>query len=193
VIPGGAIERAMIQAAGAQITQCLGLPLYSTSGATDAKALDVQAAHESAMSNLLVSMSGAHYLHDAAGLIESELTVSYEKLVVDDEILGMSRRVLRGIEVDEEPLALDSILSKGPNDHFAMDEYTALRMMNEFYLPPLANRDRREMMSAGDDATARAHRFVDDVRKQPVESLLDGELRRHILATFPEIRVPGRG
>jgi trimethylamine--corrinoid protein Co-methyltransferase len=145
------------------------------------------------MSNLLVSMSGAHYLHDAAGLIESELTVSYEKLVVDDEIIGMSRRVLRGIEVDEETLALDSILSKGPNDHFAMDEYTALRMLDEFYLPALANRDRREMMTAGDDAAARAHRLVEDVRKQPTETLLDGELRREILATFPEIRFPDRG
>jgi trimethylamine--corrinoid protein Co-methyltransferase len=190
---GGAIERAMIQAAAAQIIQYLGLPLYSTSGTTDSKALDVQAAYESAMSNLLVSMSGAHYLHDAAGLIESELTVSYEKLVVDDEILGMSRRVLRGIEVSEETLALDSILSKGPSDHFAMDEYTALRMLDEFYLPTLANRDRREMMTAGDDAAARAHRLVEDVRKQPAESFLDGTLRREILATFPEIHFPDRG
>jgi trimethylamine--corrinoid protein Co-methyltransferase len=187
---GGAIERAMIQAAVAQITQYLGLPLYSTAGTTDAKALDIQAAYESAMSNLLVSMSGAHYIHDSAGLIESELTVSYEKLVVDNEILGMTRRVLRGIEVDEETLALDSILSKGPNDHFAMDEHTALRMLGEFYLPPLANRDRREMMTAGDDAQARARRFVEEVRKQPTESVLDSALRARILAAFPEIQFP---
>jgi hypothetical protein len=66
-------------------------------------------------------------------------------------------------------------------------------MLDEFYLPTLANRDRREMMTAGDDAAARAHRLVEDVRKQPTETLLDGELRREILATFPEIRFPDRG
>ena len=59
-----------------------------------------QAAYESAMSSLLVAMSGANYIHDIAGLMESDLTVPYEKLVVDNEILGMAQRVLRGIPAD---------------------------------------------------------------------------------------------
>jgi len=93
----GPIERAMINAAVSQMAQHFDLPLYSTGGTTDAKEVDVQSAYESAMSSLLVAMSGANYIHDVAGLLESDLTVAYEKLVVDNEILGMCQRVLRGI------------------------------------------------------------------------------------------------
>lgn len=187
---GGAIERAMIQAAVAQVAQYLDLPLYSTSGTTDAKDLDVQAAYESALSNLLVGMSGAHYLHDAAGLIEAELTVSYEKLIVDHEVIGMCRRVLRGIEVTDETLAADHILAKGPGDHFAADEHTVAHMMDEFYQPRLANRDRREKMLPGDDALARARRILKGIRESAPVSTLEASTRAAILRRLPEIQFP---
>ena len=72
---GGCIERAMIQAAVGQVIQRVRLPFYSTAGTTDAKAVDVQAVYESALSDLLVAMSGADYIHDSAGLLEAELQV----------------------------------------------------------------------------------------------------------------------
>ncbi|HEO71734.1 MAG TPA: trimethylamine methyltransferase, partial [Candidatus Hydrogenedentes bacterium] len=127
---GGAIERAMINAAVSQCAQYLELPLYSTGGTTDAKAMNVQAAYESAMSSLLVAMSGANYIHDIAGLMEEDLTVSYEKLVVDNEILGMCQRVLRGIEVNDDTLATDLVIERGPGGHFLGEEHT-MRYMHE--------------------------------------------------------------
>ena len=120
----GGIERAMINAAVAQCAQYFQLPLYSTGGTTDAKTMDIQAAYESAMSSLLVAMSGANYIHDIAGLMEEDLTVSYEKLVVDNEILGMCQRVLRGINVTDETLATDLIIEKGPGAHFMAEDHT---------------------------------------------------------------------
>lgn len=185
---GGAVERAMIQAAVAQVAQYLKLPLYSTAGTTDAKEVDVQAAYESAISNLLVVMSGADYIHDSAGLLESELTVSYEKLVVDNEIVGMCQRVRRGIEVNDETLAVDLILDKGPADHFAAEEHTLLHMQGAYFEPKLANREVREKMEAGEDALGRARRFIRDIRERAPESVLDGETRRQIIENFPEIR-----
>jgi trimethylamine--corrinoid protein Co-methyltransferase len=103
----------MINAAVSQVAQRLEIPLYSTAGTTDAKEVNVQAAYESAMSSLLVAMSGANYIHDIAGLMETDLTVSYQKLVVDNEILGMCQRVLRGIEVNDETLATDLMMRSG--------------------------------------------------------------------------------
>lgn len=184
---GGPIERAMINAAVAQMAQHFEIPLYSTAGTSDAKHVNIQAAYESAMSNLLVAMSGANYIHDAAGLMEADLTVSYEKLVVDNEILGMCQRVLRGIEVDDDKLALGLMLLKGPGKDFLAEEHTIRHMREEFFVPQLANRDKREAMKPSANALARAKKFVREARWSPRVSRMPTAVRQQILETFPEI------
>jgi len=187
---GGPIERAMINAAVAQMAQHFEIPLYSTGGTSDAKAVGIQAAYESAMSSLLVAMSGANYIHDVAGLMESDLTVSYEKLVMDNEILGMCQRVLRGIEVNDETLATDLLIEKGPGKDFLAEMHTVRHMRDEFFVPRLANREKRESYDPNDDALSRARAFVREIREQEPESRLASDTRRQILGAFPEIVMP---
>ena len=183
---GGAIERAMINAAVAQMAQHFELPLYSTGGTTDAKAVDIQAAYESAMSSLLTAMSGANYIHDIAGLMESDLTVAYEKLVVDNEILGMCQRVLRGIEVNEETLATDLLIEKGPGQDFIAEEHTVRHMRGEFFQPQLADREKRG--ASASDALSRAREAVARIRQSHPESRLPEDVREAALRAFPHIR-----
>ena len=185
---GGAIERAMINAAVSQMAQHFEIPLYSTGGTTDAKRVGIQAAYESAMSSLLVAMSGANYIHDIAGLMEADLTVSYEKLVMDNEILGMCQRVLRGIEVDDESLAVDLLIEKGPGKDFIAEEHTIRHMREEFFVPALANRQKRGSMQPDGESLARAKAIVDKIRHAKSESRLSANVRRQILETFSEIR-----
>jgi len=189
---GGPIERAMIHAAVSQMAQYFQLPLYSTAGTSDAKDVNIQAAYESAMSNLLVAASGANYIHDAAGLTEFDLTVSYEKLVMDNEILGMCQRVLRGIEVDDETLGTELIIDRGPGQDFLGEEHTVRHMRDEFFVPRLANRDKREFMEPDSDALSRARAFVRDMRNGEPESKLESSVRERVLAAFPEIKLNGR-
>jgi trimethylamine--corrinoid protein Co-methyltransferase len=184
---GGPIERAMINAAVAQLAQYFKIPLYSTAGTSDAKEVDIQAAYESAMSSLLVAMSGANYIHDIAGLMEEDLTVSYEKLVMDNEILGMCQRVLGGIEVNEETLAVDLIIEKGPAKDYLAENHTVEHMRGEFYIPSLANRDRREKLKTDDDALSRAKAFVKEVINSSKKNYLRENIRRQILKDFPGI------
>ena len=178
----------MIQAAVAQLAQHFGLPLYSTGGCSDSLEVDYQAGYESAMMNLLVAMSGANYIHDAAGLMEADLTVSYEKLVLDNEVLGMCQRVLRGIEVTDESLALDVALGKAPGEDYIGESHTRRHMRREFYNPQLTNRDKRGAPGSGGGAMDRAHRFVDAVRNAPAQSCLTADLRSRVLEAFPEIQ-----
>jgi len=180
----GSIERGMINAAVAQLAQHFELPLYSTAGTSDAKQANVQAAYESAMSNLLVAMSGANYIHDAAGLTEADLTVCYEKLVIDNEILGMCDRVLKGIEVSDDTLALDLLIEKGAGGDFLAEEHTVRHMRSEFFVPELANRQKREKWSADQTALARARAFVAAVRAADAESCLEPAVRQKILNRF---------
>ena len=185
---GGAIERAMINAAVSQMAQHFEIPLYSTAGTTDAKSVNVQAAYESAMSSLLVAMSGANCIHDIAGLMETDLTVSYDKLVVDNEILGMCQRVLRGIEVNDETLATGLLVEKGPGGDYMADQHTIDHMRAEFYMPDLANRDKRETQGAGHDALSRAGAMVAAIRQKKAESLLPANIREAVIRAFPEIK-----
>jgi len=149
----------------------------------------VQAAYESAMSSLLVAMSGANYIHDIAGLMEFDLTVSYEKLVVDNEILGMCQRVLRGIQVNDETLPTDLMIEKGPGKDFLAEEHTVKYMRQEYFVPRLANRDKRENLKLGEDALARAKEFVREIRAAEHESRLSADIRKRVLSAFPEIRM----
>ncbi|MFO8012932.1 MAG: trimethylamine methyltransferase family protein [Phycisphaerae bacterium] len=190
---GGPIERAMIHAAVSQMAQHFGIPLYSTGGTSDAKEVDIQAAYESGMSSLLVAMSGANYIHDIAGLMEADLTVSYEKLVMDNEILGMCQRVLRGIEVDDDRLGTDLIIEKGPAQDFLAEEHTIRYMRSEFFQPRLANREKRATYTPDDSALARARARVQEVRTSEAESCLDPDVRARVLETFGEIVQPASG
>jgi len=90
----GAAEMGLLNAAGAQMAQYYKIPIYSTSGMTDAKLPDIQSGYEKALSSLVVALSGANYIHDAVGLLGFGTTVCYEQYVIDDEINGMIMRII---------------------------------------------------------------------------------------------------
>ena len=144
----GSVEMGLLNAAGAQMAQFYQLPFYATGGMTDSKALDAQSGYESAITNLLCALAGANFIHDAAGLMEFALTMSYEKLVIDNEILGMVMRAVEGIRVDDETLAFDLIKEVGPGGNFITAKHTRHFMRGEHYQPSLSDRNSREEWEA---------------------------------------------
>jgi trimethylamine--corrinoid protein Co-methyltransferase len=187
---GGPIERGMLNAAVAQMAQHFKIPFYGTAGTSDAKDVDVQAAYESAMSSLIVAMSGANYIHDIAGLMEFDLTVSYEKLVIDDEILGMCQRVLRGIEVDDETLGTEMLMQKGPGKDYLAEPHTVKHMRDEFFMPKLANREKRENYKVEENVLNRAKDYVKRIRSEDPESKIPDDCRAELLKRYEEIQLP---
>lgn len=140
----GAIERNMIHAGCSQMAQFYRLPCYSTAGMSDSKVVDCQAGYESGMGSLLVALSGANFIHDAAGLMEFDLTASYEKVVIDNEILARTHRVLRGIEVNDDTIALDLMLEVGPGNDYLGEQHTVKHMRSEFAPYTISDREKRE-------------------------------------------------
>jgi trimethylamine--corrinoid protein Co-methyltransferase len=100
---------------------------------TDAKLPDAQAGWEKAMTILLGAMGGSNYMHHSAGMLESMLTVAPEQFVIDDEIIGMACKVLKGIEVDADHLAMDVIDTVGPAGNFMMSPHTMKYMRSEYF------------------------------------------------------------
>ena len=123
--------------------------------------------------------------------MEADLTVSYEKLVMDNEILGMCQRVLRGIEVNDDTLATELMIEKGPGKDFLAEEHTVRYMREEFFMPELANREKHENIGSNSDALSRAKAFVKMMRSNDHESRLPTPIRKQILKTFTEIKRDG--
>jgi trimethylamine--corrinoid protein Co-methyltransferase len=155
----GSVEEGLINAATAQMAQFYGIPFYATAGQSDAKCVDTQAGWEGAITNLLVGMAGANFIHDAVGLLEFCMTASYEKYVIDNEIIGEVMRVLQGIEVNPETLAFDVTRKVGPGKNYLSEDHTCENMRKEHFLPSLAERsDRDKWVAMGKkDTFQRAH------------------------------------
>lgn len=130
---GGAVECGMMNAAIHQLAHYIKVPNYNSSGLTDSKIPDTQAGWEKAMTTLLAAMGGSNYIHHAAGMLESMIAVAYEQYVIDDEIIGMSCRVIKGIDVDPEHLALEVIDSVGPGGNFITSPHTLEHMRDEYF------------------------------------------------------------
>src|SRR3972149_10859805 len=141
------------------------------------------------MMNLLVAMSGANYIHDAAGLMEFDLTVSYEKLVIDDDIIGMCLRVLRGIEGNDQTLGLDLIEEVGPGGDFLAQEHTVAHMRSEFFEPAVTDRQHREKwVAAGAQNTwQRANKRVGEILEKHQPQGLPAEIDKKIRSRFGHI------
>jgi trimethylamine--corrinoid protein Co-methyltransferase len=130
---GGAIECGMMQAAQHQLSQRIDIPNYASSGLSDSKIPDAQAGWEKAFSTLLAVMGGNNYIHHAAGMLESMNAVAYEQYIIDDEIIGASCKLLKGICVDEEHLAFDAIKQTGPGGHYLMSPHTLKHLRSEYF------------------------------------------------------------
>jgi len=184
----GSIEMGMLNAAGAQMAQFYRLPFYATGGMSDAKVIDAQCGYESALSGLLCALAGANFIHDAAGLLDFALSVSYEKYVVDNEIIGMVMRAVEGIRVDEDSLAFDLIKGVGPGGHFVSAKHTRKYMRTEHYQPTLSERDNIEEWQAKGqkDTYARAKERVEEILSAPGYRLTD-EVRQRIIEEIPGI------
>ena len=130
---GGAVECGMMNAAIHQLAHHIKVPNYNSSGLTDSKIPDAQASWEKAITTVLAAMGGSNYVHHAAGMLESMLTVAHEQYVIDDEIIGMSCKVLEGIPVDAEHLALEAIAEVGPGGSFIVSPHTMKHMRQEYF------------------------------------------------------------
>lgn len=138
----GAPEFILGQAALAEMARFYGLPSWGFGGCSDSKLPDEQTAIQSALWNLFSSLSGANLVHDV-GFIESGLTGSMESIVMNNEIIGLVRRLLGGIGFSKEDFGLDVIHQVGPGGNFLGTEHT-FRHFRENWDPGLSDRSTYE-------------------------------------------------
>ena len=131
---------------------------------TASNVVDAQAAYESEMAVWGAILGGANLLYQGAGWLEGGLTASYEKLIVDAEILQMMAEVLQPIVVDEASLGLDAMAEVGPGGHHFGTAHTMERYETAFYRPLLS--DWRNFETWQEDGARTATERANPIWKQ---------------------------
>ncbi len=163
--PMGAIETMMIDCAYAQVGKYLGLPTHAYMGMSDAKVVDAQTGFESGIGTILATLAGINMV-SGAGMLDFESSHSYEKMVIDAELIGMARRLVRGIDASEESLGLAIIRQVGHAGNFMASRHTLKWFQKEQFIPsPVIDRDYRQTWEkkGAKDTTARAHERVGEL------------------------------
>jgi trimethylamine---corrinoid protein Co-methyltransferase len=182
--PMGDVATWMIDCAYAQVGKRLGLPTHAYLGMSDAKLLDAQCGMESAGGTLLGALAGINMI-SGAGMLDFESCQSLEKLVLDAEVIGMAKRLVRGIEPRDEPIALSLFHKLGHRAEYLAEPHTLKWFSKELYLPsPVIDRAttdgwrRRGETTTAERAAERVGALVSSYQPPPLSAELRSELRR---------------
>jgi len=195
----GAIETIMLGCSYAQLGKYYGLPTHMYLGLSDTKIVDAQCGFESGIGIVLGALAGINVI-SGPGMLNFESCQSLEKLVIDNTICGMALRLMDGVRVDDETLAVDLIRKVGPGGMYLAEKHTLEWFRKEQFMPSeLIDRQERETWKAAGskDIVQRAREIVEKTLKehepeplpQDVEKDLDNVVRyimkQHKILTLP--------
>ncbi|MDF3413946.1 trimethylamine methyltransferase family protein [Sulfitobacter sp. M57] len=190
---GGSGEQALLTSGCTQMHKFYGLPGGAAAGIADAKMPDMQAGWEQMCSNVMAGLSGCNMVYEAAGMHASLLGFCHESLILGDDIIGQALRCVRGIEVNEETLALDQMreVCLGGPGHYLGTEQTLGRMEIDHVYPALGNRSSpKEWDELGKpelvpNATLRKEAILAEPASARFDPILDKAIRESFRIHLP--------
>ncbi|MDH4106558.1 MAG: trimethylamine methyltransferase family protein, partial [Gammaproteobacteria bacterium] len=178
--------------ASGQLARRYRLP-YRTSNASASNVADAQGAYETQMSLWGAVLGGGNLVYHAAGWQEGGLTASFEKFILDVEMLQMMMEFLQPIVVDEASLGFDAIARVPTGGHFFGDAHTMERYEHAFYQPLVSNWQNFENweLAGARDATQRAtetwQRALREYEQPPLDPAVREELEAYVARRREEI------
>lgn len=176
-----------------QLARHYGLPFRTGGGLTSSQTPDAQAAYEALMTMLPTFLTGTNFVMHSAGWLESGLVSSYEKFIIDIELLRMLRVEFTPLEIDEAALAFDAHLEVGHGGHFLGAEHTMTRFRDCFYRPLLSSSKNFERWSRDGalDAAARAteiyQKTLAEYEAPPLDDAIRDELGEYVIRRRAEL------
>jgi trimethylamine--corrinoid protein Co-methyltransferase len=169
-----------------QIARRFGLPVRSGGGLTSSQMPDAQAGYESLMTMLPTFLAGINWVMHTAGWLEGGLVASYEKYVLDVQLLEMLQHEFRPLEIDEAALAFDAHDEVRHGGHFLGAAHTMERFRTCFYRPFVNSSDNydRWMRNGAKDAAARAgevaRKKLEEYEPPPLDDAIRAELAEYV-------------
>lgn len=174
----GPPEASLINTANLQMALDLySLPTRTMCGMTDSKTIDYQAGYET-MQNLMMGMlSGAHIIHQCLGVLDSIMCTSYEKFIIDEELLSRVMRISKGIDTSEDALSVDVIQEVSHKGEYLTHDST-FQHFSDFWQPTVSVWDSYgEWEEKGsEDIVVKANRRFKEILKSCPDSLIDPAL-----------------
>jgi trimethylamine--corrinoid protein Co-methyltransferase len=182
----GTPEGAWALLVGGQLARRYGLPYRGSGSLTNAKMPAAQAAYESMWTLWPAVLGHTNMIMHAVAWLDAGLTASYEKFMLDVEMLAMFNHFLAGFKIDDDTLALEMMAAVGPGGHHLDTPHTAARCRTEFYPSLLADRRNYEswLSSGAEDMTQRAHRmwqeWLNCYHPPPLDPAIDDALQSYV-------------
>jgi trimethylamine---corrinoid protein Co-methyltransferase len=176
-----------------QLARHYGLPFRTGGGLTSSQTPDAQAAYEALMTMLPTFLAGGNFIMHSAGWLEGGLVSSYEKFVIDIEILRMLQVEFTPLVVDEDSLAFGAHVEVGHGGHFLGAEHTMGRFRECFYRPLLSSSSNYErwQRQGGKDAAVRAGEIVEttlaNYERPPIDDAVLAELEDFVARRRAEL------
>ncbi len=180
----GSTEFALITIGSAQLAHYYKIPSKGSGLMTDSKCFDLQNGFERYLTLLHAALAGHNYI-TCAGTYESSITEALELLIIDDDLIGMVKRELKGITVNSDTLAREEIervaLSSG---NYLGTKHSAKYVRKEIFVPSLVDRKRRgAWMKEGEkDIMERAREKMLEILREEVPSKLEPPIEQRLIA-----------
>ncbi len=194
---GGSGEQALLMSACAQMTKFYGLTAGMASGMADSKMPDMQAGYENGVNYTLVAQSGANMIYESAGMQASLLGFCFESALINNDAIGSAMRTIRGIDVTDETLSVETIRDvclNGPG-HFLGSDQTLGLMQSEYFYPELGDRTSPKEWAENDypdlikNATAKVAEVLKNHNPQTITKEEDEKLRSMLDIKLPQDKV----
>ena len=178
----GTPEPALVLYGMGQLARRLGVPFRSGGGLCGSKAVDAQAAFETANTLLPTLLGGVNFVLHGAGWLEGGLVSSYEKFMIDQDQLGMMQKMAEGVDLSESGQALDAIREVGPGSHYLGCAHTQAHFQTAFYRSVLMDNNSFEQWEIEGEkrieqrANALCRSWLDSYEAPPLDPAIDEAL-----------------
>jgi trimethylamine--corrinoid protein Co-methyltransferase len=183
---GGSPEQGLLSAACAQMGVHFDLPFGTACGMTDTKMPDFQGGAERAQTLLAPALAGANIIYECGGMYASLLGACPESLLIDNDVLGGTLRITRGIEVDETTLSFENMkeVCLSGEGHYLGSDRTLAVMQSEYIYPDFSDRTSPNVWEENgkpellDKAVAKKNKILASHFPKHISDETDAEIRR---------------
>ena len=144
----------------AQMARFYNIPSRSGGGLTDSLYPDAQAGAESALSLYTAARNGVNVILHSCGILGSYIAMSFEKFIIDEEVCGMVRQMLKPIDITDESIDIEMINTVGPGGQYLTNPKTFKLCRTEFFLPDLMARTNYDSWASS--GRKKTHELADD-------------------------------
>jgi trimethylamine--corrinoid protein Co-methyltransferase len=165
------------------------VPTRIMAGMTDSKEVDIQAGYETMQNMLMGLLSGGHMVEQAFGVLDAIMTISYEKFIIDEEMMSRVIRICDGVDTSDSEMSLDVMKEVGPGGSYLSHPDTFKRFKNQ-WLPTVScwtSSDKWEA-SGKQSIMERANKKYKEILGNRPEMMISKDLDRDLLAFMKKVR-----